>query len=100
MKKRLRSVLLLVLPMPALLALCGCFGGGPRCEDSARYANSDSIAPLRIPDDLTVPDESDTLLIPGGTRFGDREQKPIEGCLESPPDFFRNDDDGTNTPSA
>jgi hypothetical protein len=91
-------MLLMLLPMPALLALGGCFGGAPRCEDAARYANSDSIAPLRIPDDLTVPDESETLLIPGGTGFGDRNEEPVQGCLESPPSFFQND--GQDRPSA
>lgn len=96
---RLRTVGLMVLPIPLLLALGGCFGGGgPRCDDTERYANSDSIAPLRIPDDLTVPDESETLLIPGSSGFGERDEAPVQGCLESPPSFFGNDND--NTPSA
>lgn len=97
--KSLRKFLLILVPIPALLALGGCFGGGgSRCEDAERYANSDSIAPLRIPDDLTVPDESETLLIPGSSGFGERDEAPVQGCLESPPSFFGNDND--NTPSA
>lgn len=92
--KPIRCVLLL----PASLALGACFGGGMSCEDVERYANDDSIPPLRIPDDLTVPDETETLLIPGSPGLVERsEAAPVQGCLESPPDFYG--DDG-NAPSA
>ncbi len=66
---------------------------GLRCVDNARYASSATAPALRIPDDLTIPDETDALRVP------DESLSPEDGgeelpCLESAPDFFEdlNDD--------
>ena len=69
--------------------LGGCSGGiGLRCEDPARYTDSGEIPPVRIPDDLSPPDESQSLRIPAPVE-GDVEQLASRGpCLESPPDFY------------
>ena len=66
-----------------------CSGGiGLRCEDPARYTDSGEIPPVRIPDDLSPPDESQSLRIPAPVE-GDVEQLTSRGpCLESPPDFY------------
>jgi hypothetical protein len=75
--------------MLCCLCAAACSGRGElRCENPARYAASDSVPPLRIPGDLTPPDETSGLVIPpaGGPA-------PAEGpadtarCLEMPPDY-------------
>ena len=59
-----------------------------RCEDPVRYSDNGNIPPVRIPDDLSPPDESQSLRIPPPAE-GDAEQVQSRGeCLESPPDFF------------
>ena len=69
--------------------LSGCSGRfALRCEDSERYTGSGEIPPVRIPDDLTPPVESESLRIPAPVE-GEVEQLEIKGpCLESPPDFY------------
>lgn len=56
-----------------------------RCEPNDRYALAGSTPPVRVPDDLTPPDETDALQLPsadvGRAASG---EKP---CLESPPTF-------------
>ena len=67
-------------------AAAGCSRGEElRCEDASAYASSTSIPPIRVPDDLTVPDESDSLLIPDVPATA--ETPPA--CLETPPDYFQ-----------
>jgi uncharacterized lipoprotein len=75
-----------------ILAVCwlgGCSRDvGLRCEDPTRYTDSGEIPPVRIPDDLSPPDESESLRIPAPVE-GDVEQLGSRGpCLESPPDFY------------
>ena len=68
--------------------LGGCSGVGLRCEDPARYTDSGEVPPVRIPDDLNPPDESQSLRIPAPIE-GEVEQVISTGpCLESPPDFY------------
>ncbi len=69
--------------------LGGCTRGiGLRCEDPARYTDSGEVPPVRIPDDLNPPDESQSLRIPAPIE-GEVEQVISTGpCLESPPDFY------------
>jgi hypothetical protein len=92
----LRPALPCVLLASSLLA--GCFGklglaGTAGCDDSSRYANSESVAPLRVPDDLSLPDESDSLSIPPAPRAVSTSAASTsaagnEGhCLALPPDF-------------
>lgn len=78
--------LILVLSLAALAAACS----GERrmsCVDPERYETSTTSPPIRVPDDLTPPDESDALVIP---QVPQTELSGVasEGCLEAPPDFF------------
>jgi len=78
----------------AACALASCSREeGLRCEDSSLYANSTSVPPTRVPDDLTVPDESDALLIPGAPVV-DADEPPPEECLEAPPNYFEDEQPG------
>jgi uncharacterized lipoprotein len=74
----------------AFVVAAAIFGGCSRdhtlrCEPSDRYARAGSTAPVRVPDDLTPPDETDALQLPTGDAppAADAE-KP---CLETPPTF-------------
>jgi uncharacterized lipoprotein len=77
--------------LSALLAaahvLAGCSGErGMTCESVDRYAGARSVAPVRVPDDLSVPDESEAIRVPFPRP--DASATPTTGCLELPPDFF------------
>ena len=72
----------------SLVAGCGR-RGEVRCEDPGRYATSDSIPPVRVPEDLSLPNETESLVIPPGARSP--ETIAENECLESPPDFFEAD---------
>lgn len=61
-----------------------------RCEDDARYSGASSAAPLRIPDDLSVPDESEAISVPPGPASASPPEGEPGRCLERPPDFFEN----------
>jgi uncharacterized lipoprotein len=76
-----------------VVVLAGCSReGGMRCEDPSQYASSATIPPIRVPDDLTVPDESDSLLIPDVSN-ADTPAEPLpQECLEAPPDYFETED--------
>ena len=68
------------------VALGGCSRDTElRCEDASQYSSSTSVPPIRVPDDLTVPDESDSLLIPDP---GPSETVALTECLETPPEYF------------
>lgn len=71
----------------AALFIAGCAGeSGLGCGDGNLYANSRSDAPLRVPDDLSVPDESDSLSVPSSRPSN--TPPPADGrCLETPPPF-------------
>jgi len=76
-----RSLLVLV---PALV-LAACSGERElRCESSERYQGARSVQPIRVPDDLSVPDESDALRIPPPPE-GSRTAR--DTCLEYPPEY-------------
>jgi len=70
--------------------LAGCFFGGRSldCEDPTRYGYSASTAPLRVPEGLDVPDESDALQIPPGEPYVVLDPDTMTECIEAPPDFF------------
>jgi uncharacterized lipoprotein len=71
--------------------IAGCSSDeGLRCEDVSQYAGSVSVPPLRVPDDLTVPDESDSLLIPDSPAG---EVGAATECLETPPSYYEQDND-------
>lgn len=79
----------LLIGVLAIWWLGGCSDGvGLRCENPARYTGSGEIPPVRIPDDLSPPDQSQSLRIPAPIE-GNYEQVDSRGpCLESPPDFY------------
>ena len=86
-----------------VFCICGCSrNAGLRCENQARYAGADEVAPLMIPDDLDPPSEAEALRIPstGESTVAGESQAPggpqeavAEGdaasCTEAPPDFFQ-----------
>lgn len=88
-----------ILGLAAAVSLAGCFGkkSDVRCEPTDRYTTVGSVGPVRIPDDLTPPDESDALQLPT-TGADDGSSVPPGGCLEDPPKFSR--DEGAQTPPA
>ncbi len=66
--------------------LAGCSGDRElTCAAAERYARAGSAPPVRIPDGLTPPDESDSLRVP--TESVAPERSASERCLEVPPDF-------------
>ncbi len=69
-------------------ALAGCSGDNElRCETPDRYAGARSVPPVRVPDGLTVPDETNSLRLPPQPTGAD---SAAARCLEAPPDFFEN----------
>jgi hypothetical protein len=74
--------------------LCACSHGGTlACEPTSRYAAAATIGPVRIPDDLNPPDETDSLRLPPDTGRAAQSSKP---CLETPPGFYA--DGAANNP--
>ena len=75
-----------------VLVICALYGcGGEReltCEATERYSAAGSIPPVRIPDDLSPPDESESLRLPPPPSLESRMTGARRGCLESPPDYF------------
>jgi hypothetical protein len=66
--------------------LCACsHGGAIACDSTARYAAATTDGPVRIPDDLNPPDETDSLRLPPETGRTAALSKP---CLETPPGFY------------
>jgi hypothetical protein len=74
--------------------LCGCGGDNSlNCESSERYSGASSVTPVRVPDDLSPPDETDSLRLPpppldATPRESASTTATPRGCLESPPDYF------------
>ncbi len=93
----LRSVLAGVM---IASAVCGCRGEAElRCEPTERYTGAASIPPVRVPDDLSVPDESNSLRLPPPSA-GEEATGALKGCLESPPPFFQDSRLGDQQPAA
>jgi hypothetical protein len=57
------------------------------CEPTERYSGAGSAPPVRIPDDLSPPDESESLRLPPPP-VDASASAATSGCLESPPRFF------------
>ena len=82
----------ILLIAATVFAVTACSGESTlRCEDPALYATSGSIPPIRVPDGLNIPDESDSLQIPSGEPLQVRDPDALTECLESPPDFADDD---------
>jgi hypothetical protein len=77
------------LAVAAVIVLCGLSACSREqtlaCEPTERYISASSSPPVQIPDDLSPPDESESLKLPpeGGTVAP--RSRP---CLESPPGFY------------
>jgi hypothetical protein len=66
--------------------LCACsHSKGVVCEPTSRYAAAATDGPVRIPDDLNPPDETDSLRLPPDSGRAAQLSKP---CLETPPGFY------------
>jgi len=77
---------LFVVLLP-LLAVAACSGERElRCESPERYQSARSAPPIRVPDDLSVPDESNAFRLPPPPGRGSRSSTP-ERCLEHPPEY-------------
>jgi uncharacterized lipoprotein len=82
---RAAPLFVLVAAQVAALTLGGCSRNPTvQCEDPSRYASSRSVPPVQVPDDLTVPDETDALRVPDARAV---ELPPEPACLERPPQF-------------
>ncbi len=75
--------------LPVLTALTACGGGGTFfCADPERYTGSATIQPIRVPDGLSPPDDSQALVVPpasGRALDSDATGRP---CLQAPPDYL------------
>lgn len=81
----------LLLGLAVALVMAGCGRRfAARCEDPTVYSGSQEIPPVRVPGDLSVPDERDALRIPQSGQLGSAQPAASRGpCLESPPDFLQ-----------
>ena len=81
------------------ILLSGCSRtAGLRCENQERYSDAGEVAPLRIPDNLDPPSESESLHIPtdvaamgtgnSAASDGNANSASADSCTEAPPDFF------------
>ena len=69
--------------LAALAALAGCSRQATTiCASEGDYLGASTAPPLRIPDDLTVPDESNALRIP---EIDVAPTTASDGCLDAPP---------------
>jgi uncharacterized lipoprotein len=57
-----------------------------RCSAGTRYLAAESAGLLRVPDDLTVPEQSEALNIPAQTPPREADQDSLD-CLEYSPAF-------------
>lgn len=72
-----------------VLLLSGCSGERTlKCAEVGRYVVSQSTAPVRVPEGLNVPSETEALRIPSGEPLQIPDLDTTTECLESPPDFF------------
>jgi uncharacterized lipoprotein len=74
-----------VLP---IVALGACSGETElRCSRDTLYLGANSTGTLRIPDDLSVPDETESLRIPGAPPVATASAGTATSCLEESPAF-------------
>ena len=57
------------------------------CSNDTEYLEAASTGTLRIPDDLSLPDESDSLRIPGAPPAAPEAAAAAAPCLEESPAF-------------
>lgn len=75
------------LCVTAALSGCGARGLEGKCADAGTYDDARSVAPIRVPGELTPPDESEALRIPGAGPAAGAPQT-VGRCLETPPEYF------------
>lgn len=86
MVRRFSSVLAIAVAAVLVVALGACSREGSlRCGNDSIYLGAQTAGALRIPDDLSVPDASERLLIPEGGI--DADDAPVDGCLEYSPAY-------------
>ena len=74
--------------LAAILGLGACSGESALvCGQDSTYREAGSAATLRIPDDLSVPDESESLRIPGAPPATPANEAAESACLEESPAF-------------
>jgi uncharacterized lipoprotein len=56
-----------------------------RCGSVAMYESAQSVRALRIPDDLSVPDETESLRVPNASQRVAGAESPAAECLELAP---------------
>ena len=72
----------------ATLGLAACSSETElRCSNQTLYREAVSTGTLRIPDDLSVPDESESLSIPGVPPAVPEDAQAAAACLEESPAF-------------
>jgi len=84
------AVPVLGVMLTAACALAACSGERELiCNPDSDYQEADSVGQLRIPDDLSVPDETDSLRIPDTLPAAETASQPPGGCLEASPAFVQ-----------
>jgi uncharacterized lipoprotein len=73
-------------------AIAGCSRGSTLlCSGDTGYLAAQSAGQLRIPDNLSVPDETESLRIPAGVIPRTAVDPNPESCLEESPAFLDNE---------
>jgi uncharacterized lipoprotein len=89
----MKSVLKLGVLLAISLALAGCHpiramkARALSCHNAQPYMKSTSVAPLKIPAGLDVPDTTNALKIPDLNEPAPPPRKGREPCLDEPPSF-------------
>ena len=80
----MRTIRLLVLTSLGFL-LAACSGKTAlRCSSDELYREAQSAGTIRVPGDLSIPDESDSLIIPSGSAAGS-SASTADSCLDESP---------------
>jgi len=86
------SAVRLFLLLAAAATVAGCSRDRELlCAGDARYQTAESAGQLRIPDDLSVPDETESLRIPADVIPRAAVDQNPDSCLESSPAFSDNE---------
>lgn len=88
--RKIQSALGIGLAATLVVLLGACSGGSELvCERHVQYQQAGTTDPLRIPDGLAVPDQSQSLNIPAVLPMSAEDRAAIEAgnCLEFSPAF-------------
>jgi uncharacterized lipoprotein len=82
------SLVRVIVPAMSILMLGACSNESElRCSRDTLYRDAGSTGTLRIPDDLSVPDESESLSIPATAPEAPDNGETAGACLEESPAF-------------